>query len=166
MLNPQGMLPALDVGEGAVLTQSLAIIEWLEETTPVPPLLPADPLLRARVRAFALIIAADIHPLQNLRVLNRLRAAGLGEPAVASWAAGIIADGLSACETLLAGGDTRFCFSDAPGLADICLIPQLYNARRFGVDLAPMPRLLAVEAACAPLPAFADSHPSHQPDAE
>jgi maleylpyruvate isomerase len=118
------------------------------------------------VRGFALAIACDIHPLQNLGVLQRLRGLGIDEAQVTGWARSVIGDGLAACATLLADGATPFCFGEAPGLADICLIPQLYNARRFGVDLTTTPRLLAIERACAELPAFVAAHPDYQPDAE
>lgn len=165
-LNPQGLVPALELEGGDVLTQSLAIIEWLEETVPEPPLLPADPLARARVRAFALVLVADTHPLQNLRVLNALRDLGLGEAEVGRWAAEVNATGLAACEALLEGIEGPFCFGARPTLADICLVPQLGNARRFGVDVAAYPRLLAREAACLALPAFAQAAPDRQPDAE
>lgn len=172
-LNPQGLLPAFETGPEAgggagavVLTQSLAIIEYLDETHPDPPLLPADPLDRARVRAFALAIACDIHPVQNLRVLARLRALGVAEPQVQAWAHDTIADGLAACEALLAGQPGPYCFGGAPGLADLCLVPQLFNARRFAVPLDGMARLLRAEAACLALPAFADAAAERQPDAE
>lgn len=163
-LNPQELLPAYET-DGAVLTQSLAILEYLDETVPQPPLLPAEPLARARVRAFALAIACDIHPVQNLRVLARLRGLGLDEDAVQAWARDTIADGLAACEALLQGQPGPFCFGAAPTLADICLVPQLYNARRFNAPPA-WPRLEAAEAACQALPAFADAAPERQPDAE
>ncbi|MBD0275051.1 MAG: maleylacetoacetate isomerase [Acetobacteraceae bacterium] len=166
-LNPQGLVPALELDGGAVLTQSLAICEYLDETHPDPPLLPAEPLARARVRAFAQAIACDIHPVQNLKVLNRLGALGLDQKARNAWAREVIAEGLAACEALAAGGGRGpFCFGAAPGLADLCLVPQLYNARRFGVDLSAVPRLLSVEAACAELPAFQAAAPERQPDAE
>lgn len=165
-LNPQGLVPALALDDGTVLTQSLAIIEWLDETYQEPALLPSDPLQRARVRAFALALAADTHPVQNLRVLNALRGLGLPEDAVASWAAETNSTGLEACEALLANVLGPFCFGATPTLADICLIPQLGNARRFGVDVARFPRLLESETACSALPAFAGAVPSKQPDAE
>jgi maleylpyruvate isomerase len=165
-VNPQGLLPALETGDGTVLTQSLAILEWLDETHPEPRLLPEAPGDRARVRAFALAIACDIHPLQNLNVLQKLRGLGLPEEAVTGWAREAIAGGLAACERLVGGEAGPFCFGVAPGLADCCLVPQLGNARRFGVDLAPMPRLLAAEAACLTLRAFQDAAPERQPDAE
>lgn len=165
-LNPQGMVPALELDDGTVLTQSVAVVELLDEAFPAPPLLPADPLGRARVRAFALVLAADTHPLQNLGVLARLRGMGRPEEEVQAWAADANAAGLAACEALLAGAPGPFCFGGAPTLADICLVPQLGNARRFGVDVARYPRLLAAEAACMALPAFADAVPGRQPDAE
>lgn len=166
-LNPQGLVPALELDDGTVLTQSLAIIEWLEEAYPIPALLPpVDLVQRARVRAFALVLAADTHPLQNLKVLNELRRLGLREEAVSAWAAQVNATGLEACEVLLGEEPGPFCFGAAPTLADVCLVPQLGNARRFGVDVARFPRLLAREAACVALPAFADAAPSRQPDAE
>jgi len=167
-LNPQGLVPTLELDDGTALTQSLAIVEWLDETHPEPPLLPRDALGRARVRGMALAIAAEIHAVQNLKVLNRIKALGQGQEVANAWAHDTIAEGLAACEAMLReqGGAGPFCFGAAPGLADLCLVPQLYNARRFGVDLAPMPRLLAAEAACLTLPAFADTAPERQPDAE
>ncbi len=163
-INPQGLVPALELDDGTVLTQSLAIIEWLDETHPEPPLLPADPVARAKVRAFAHVLAADTHPLQNLKVLARVRGLGRPEEDVQAWAADVNAAGLETCEAL--AGEGPFCFGAAPGLADICLVPQLGNARRFGVEVARFPRLLAAEAACMALPAFADAVPGKQPDAE
>lgn len=167
-LHPQGLVPALELGDGTVLTQSLAIIEWLDETHPEPPLLPADPLGRARARAFALAIAAEIHAVQNLKVLNRVKALGHGQDEANAWAHDVIAEGLVACEAMLReqAGAGPFCFGATPGLADLCLVPQLYNARRFGVELGAMPRLLAAEAACMTLPAFSETAPEKQPDAE
>jgi maleylpyruvate isomerase len=168
-LNPQGLVPALELENGAVLTQSLAICEYLDETHPDPPLLPREPLERARVRAFAQAIACDIHPVQNLKVLNRLGTLGLDQDARNTWAREVIAEGFSACEALLAADGDRggpFCFGSAPSLADLCLVPQLYNARRFGVDLSTVPRLLEAESACAELPAFQAAAPDRQPDAE
>lgn len=164
-INPQGLVPTLQV-EGAVITQSLAIIEWLDETHPEPPLLPKDPLRRAHVRAFAQVLACDTHPVQNLKVLARLRQLGLPEEQVTGWAAWANREGLSACEALIASEPGPFCFGDAPSLADLCLVPQLSNARRFGVDLAAFPRLLKAEAAAKNLAAFADAAPERQPDAE
>ena len=165
-LNPQGLVPALETDGGSVLTQSLAICEWLEETHPEPPLLPGEALERARIRAFALAIACDIHPVQNLRVLARLRSLALPETEVTGWARWVNQEGLEACEALLAEGSGPFCFGAAPTLADVCLVPQLGNARRFGCDLSPLPRLVAAEAACNALPAFAQAAPDRQADAE
>jgi len=164
-LNPQGLVPTLETDDGRALTQSLAIVEWLDETHPQPPLLPQDAFQRARVRAFAYAIACEIHPVQNLKVLNRVRALG-GEEATQAWAKEINADGLAACEQMIAGEPGPFCFGAAPTLADICLVPQLGNARRFGVDVSAFPRLLQAEAAARALPAFADAAPEKQPDAE
>ncbi|MBR1146617.1 maleylacetoacetate isomerase [Bradyrhizobium sp. AUGA SZCCT0431] len=165
-INPQGLVPTLEDDAGTVLTQSLAIIEWLDETHPAPPLLPKDPLRRAKVRAFAQALACDTHPVQNLKVLARLRELGLPEEKVTEWAAWANREGLSACETLIAGEPGPFCFGAAPTLADLCLVPQLANARRFGVDVAAYPRLLQAEAAARQIKAFADAAPDKQPDAE
>jgi maleylpyruvate isomerase len=164
-INPQGLVPALEA-QDAVLTQSLAIIEWLDETHPNPPLLPKDPLRRAKVRAFAMALACDTHPVQNLKVLARLRQLGLAEEQVTEWAAWANREGLGACETLIAAERGPFCFGDAPTLADLCLVPQLANARRFGVDVTAYPRLLKAEAAAKGLKAFVDAAPDKQPDAE
>jgi len=165
-LNPQGLVPALETDDGALLTQSLAICEWLDETHPDPRLLPDGALERARVRAFALAIACDIHPVQNLKVLDRLRAMPLPETEVTNWARWVIGNGLAASEALLAGTAGPFCFGTGPTLADLCLVPQLYNARRFGADLQGLPHLLAAEAACNGLPAFLQAAPDRQRDAE
>ncbi|PVM83465.1 maleylacetoacetate isomerase [Caulobacter endophyticus] len=165
LVNPQGLLPALALDDGRVLTQSLAICEYLDETHPEPPLLPSDPVARAQVRAVAQAIACDIHPVQNLKILARLRDLGLEETAVQGWAAGVIEEGLDAVDTLLADHAGRFAFGDAPGLADLVLVPQLGNARRFGVELR-WNRLTDIEAACLELEAFKSAVPSAQPDAE
>jgi maleylpyruvate isomerase len=165
-INPQGLVPALENDAGAVLTQSLAIVEWLEETHPEPPLLPKDPLQRAKVRAFAMALACDTHPVQNLKVLNRLRQLGVPEEKVTEWAAWANREGLGACERLIAGEQGPFCFGATPGMADLCLVPQLGNARRFGVDVSAYPRLLKAEAAAREMKAFADAAPDRQPDAE
>jgi maleylpyruvate isomerase len=162
-LNPQGFVPALEVG-GAVLTQSLAICEYLDEAYPMPALLPTDPVARARVRGAALAIACDVHPVQNLSVLSRLRGLGMGEEVVTGWAHDTIAAGLDAFDALVAG-EGPYCFGAAVTLADLCLVPQLYNARRFGVELR-WPRLLAIEAACGELAVFRDAMPERQSDAE
>ena len=165
-LNPQGLVPTLEDGEGGVLTQSLAIVEWLDETHPTLPLLPLDALQRAKARAFALAIACDIHPVQNLKVLARLRQLGLPEEQVTEWAAWVNREGLSACEALVKGEQGPFCFGDKPTMADLCLVPQLANARRFGVDVSAFPRLLAAEAAAREMKAFVDAAPDRQSDAE
>ncbi|SFF91145.1 maleylpyruvate isomerase [Novosphingobium sp. CF614] len=163
-LNPQGLLPTLEV-DHAVLTQSLAICEYLEETRPEPALLPADPVARARIRAFAQVIACDTHPVQNLKVLANLRAMGLNETAVTTWAAKVIDEGLSACDALVAGQVGPYCFGETVTLADLFLVPQLVNARRFGVELR-WPRLLEIERACLALDAFVRAAPENQPDVE
>lgn len=165
-LNPQGFVPALEDDSGTTLIQSLAIIEWLDETHPEPPLLPKDALRRAQVRAFAQVLACDTHPVQNLKVLARLRELGLPEDKVTAWAGWANRDGLAACEALIKHEPGPFCFGATPTLADLCLVPQLGNARRFGVDVAAFPRLLQAEAAAKAMPAFADAAPERQPDAE
>lgn len=165
-INPQGLVPTLQDDRGTVLTQSLAIIEWLDETHPTPPLLPKDPLRRALVRAFAQVIACDTHPVQNLKVLTRLRELGVSDEQVTGWAAWANREGLAACEKLIAGEPGPFCFGATPTIADLCLVPQLANARRFGVDLAGFPRLLRAEDTAKDLKAFADAAPERQPDAE
>ena len=164
-INPQGLVPTLQEG-GAVITQSLAIIEWLDELHPEPPLLPKDPLRRAHVRGFALAVACDIHPVQNLKVLARLRQLGLPEDQVTGWAAWANSEGLSACECLIAKEPGPFCFGALPTMADLCLVPQLANARRFGVEVDAFPRLLKAETAARNIKAFADAAPERQPDAE
>lgn len=164
-LNPQGLLPAFVTDDGEVLTQSLAIIEYLDEVAPSPALLPADPVLKARVRAVAQVVACDIHPVQNLKVLARLRDLGLSEDQVQDWAATTIEEGLDAIDQLLANQPGPFAFGAQATLADLFIVPQLGNARRFGVELR-WPRLVALEAACLELSAFADAVPGKQPDAE
>lgn len=165
-LNPQGMVPALQI-DGAVLTQSPAILEWLEETHPQPPLLPSEPLSRARVRAMAALIACDIHPLNNLRVGKSLREDfGADQAAVDAWAARWIAPGFTALEALVERDGQGWCFGDTPTLADACLIPQIYSAHRFNVPLDAYPRLLAIDAAAQAHPAFIAAHPDRQPDAD
>lgn len=163
-LNPQGLVPSLEVG-GAVLTQSLAICEYLDEIRPDPPLLPADPLERAKIRAAAQLIACEVHPLQNLKVLDMLRARGLDEEGVTGWAREVIETGLEAFSATIAVNEGPYCFGAQVTLADICLVPQLGNARRFGARLD-FPRILGVEAACNALSAFQEAVPSRQPDAE
>lgn len=165
--NPQGLVPALEI-DGQLLTQSLAIIEYLDETRPAPPLLPADAAGRARVRSLAQLIAADIHPLNNLRVLQQLRDRfGLSDAQRDAWYRHWVEEGLRALETRLAReADTgRFCHGAAPGLADCCLVPQLYNARRYGCELDGLPTVLAIETACRELEAFRAAEADAQPDA-
>ena len=167
-INPQALVPALE-DAGRILTQSLAIMEYLEERYPKPPLLPADPADRALVRSMALIIACEVHPIQNLRVLVHLKNnMKQSEDDLNLWARHWIDLGLSAFEQIVVSSPKQsgFCFGDTPTLADICLVPQLANARRFGCDLSAYPTLLQIEKACSALPAFADAAPEKQPDAE
>ena len=167
-LNPQGLVPAFE-DSGAVLTQSLAIIEYLEETHAEPALLPADPIERARVRALALAIACDIHPLNNLRVLNYVSGEmAQGDDSRLAWYRHWTESGLAAVEALVAGHPMTgtFCHGNKPGYADTCLIPQIANARRFDCDLSACPELVRIDAACNALPAFLDAAPQSQPDAE
>ncbi len=165
-LNPQGMVPALQDGD-LVLTQSPAILEWLEETHPAPALLPKGANDRATVRAMAALIGCDIHPLNNLRVLKAIRSGfNADQAAVDAWAAGWIAPGFDALAALVARHGAGWSFGDAPTLVDCYLIPQMYSARRFNMDLSPWPRLLAVEQTALAHPAFASAHPDVQPDAD
>jgi len=168
-LNPQGLVPALALDDGLVLTQSLAIIEYLDETHPDPPLLPVAPPSRARVRAIALAIACEIHPLNNLRVLNYLIGTlGVAREQKDGWYKYWVDVGFEALEKKLAQERETgvFCHGNEPTLADVCLVPQIANARRFGIDLSPYPTLTRIEAACLALPAFAAAAPERQPDAE
>ncbi|MDR6714463.1 maleylacetoacetate isomerase [Pseudomonas hunanensis] len=162
-LNPQGRVPALRTDGGTLLVQSPAIIEYLEETYPQPALLPADAEARARVRSVAALIGCDIHPLHNVSVLNQLRQLGHDETQVNQWIGHWISQGLTAVEQLI--GDHGFCFGSTPGVADIYLMPQLYAAERFSVDLSGYPRIRRVAALAEPHPAFAKAHPACQPDA-
>ena len=167
-INPQALLPALE-DEGQIFSQSLAIIEYLEERYPKPPLLPSDAAERAVVRSMALLIACEVHPIQNLRVLNHLKSDHKqSDDDTIRWARHWINLGLSALEQMVISVSKQgeFCFGQTPTMADLCLVPQLANARRFGVDLSAYPKLLATEAACISLPAFADAAPENQPDAE
>ena len=168
-LNPQGLVPLLVTDTGEVLTQSLAIIEWLDEMFRAPPLLPATAVERARVRALALAIACDIHPLNNTRVLAYLTGTlGATDPQKDGWYRYWCDVGFEALETRLSREPATgvFCHGAAPTLADICLVPQLANARRVSLDLAPYPTLLRIEAACLALSAFANAAPAKQPDVE
>jgi maleylacetoacetate isomerase/maleylpyruvate isomerase len=165
-LNPQHLVPTLDA-DGVLLTQSLAILEWLEETHPSPPLLPAKAADRAVVRAMAGIVACDIHPLNNLRVLQALGELGapMGGPAQKAWGARWIKDGFAALEAMVARHGAGFAFGDTPTLADCCLIPQIWSSSRFGVDMAAFPALAAVADRAAEHPAFIAAQPERQPDA-
>jgi maleylacetoacetate isomerase len=167
-LNPQGLVPTL-VHEGHAIGQSLAIMEYLDETFPQNPLLPTDILGRARVRQLAYAVACDIHPLNNLRVLLHLRDEyALDEDSRREWQCHWMAEGFAGIEAMLAGSDQTgsFCHGDTPTLADLCLIPQIFNARRNDLDLSPYPTLLRIEAVALAHPAFEAAHPSNQPDAQ
>jgi len=166
-LNPQGLVPALAEDDGALLTQSLAIIEYLEETYPRPPVLPRDARGRARVRSLALLVACEIHPLNNLRALTHLRQAlGQSEEQVTSWYRHWIADGLTKLESDLSTGAGRYCHGDSPTIADCCLVPQIFNAKRYDCDLAAYPTTMRIFGECMQLDAFKRAQPSNQPDAE
>jgi maleylpyruvate isomerase len=162
-INPQGLVPALVLEDGTVLTQSLAIMEWLEETHSSPALLPKDPIRRAKVRAFAMAIACDTHPVQNLRVLQRVKALGQDDLA---WARAINLEGLEAANELIKAENGPFCFGAEPTLADVCLMPQVANARRFKADISHLTRLQEAIKACEAHKAFQDAAPEKQPDAE
>lgn len=165
-LSPQGLVPALEVNE-TVVTQSLAIIEWLDEQWPAPALLPGDTDGRATVRSMAQIVACDIHPLNNLRVLTALREdLGADEAAVSRWIGRWITEGFAALETLVARHAGLFAYGDTPSLADCCLVPQLFAAERFDVDVTPFPRLVAAAEHARELDAFKQAAPALQPDAD
>lgn len=163
------LVPALVLDDGTRLTQSLAILEYLDEVHPEPPLLPSDPVRRAQARSLALDIACEIHPLNNLRVLRHLTGPlGLSEAQKTAWMQHWMREGLAVVEARVAheGFSGAYCVGDQPGLADCLLVPQLFNARRFGVDLSPFPHLTAIETRCLALPAFAGTAPDQVPDAE
>lgn len=163
-LNPGHGVPTLVLDDGTVLTQSMAILDWLEETRPDPALLPGDPVARAQVRAAALTIAADVHPVNNLRVVARLKSMGHDQDDAVAWMNDWMTRGFTAFDRLIAP-DTTFCFGDTPGLADLCLVAQLYNAHRWGCDLAPFARLTGIERRCLEIDAFDRARPENQPDA-
>ena len=168
-LNPQGLVPALAIDGGPVLTQSIAILEYLDETHPSPPLLPKDARGRARVRGIALSIACDIHPLDNLRVLQYLTGTlGVTPEARDGWYKYWIDVGFEALERQLAHDPStgRYCHGDAPTMADVCLVPQMANAAKMSVDVSPYPTLVRIDAECRRIPAFANAAPAKQPDAE
>jgi maleylacetoacetate isomerase len=163
-LNPGLGVPTLVLEDGTILTQSMAILDWLEETHPDPALLPTDAVARAKVRAAALTIAADIHPVNNLRVIAKLKSMGHSQQEVVAWMNDWMTSGFAAFSKLI-DPDAPFCFGDVPGLADLCLVPQLYNAHRWGCDLTPFARLTEIETRCLDLPAFDAARPENQPDA-
>ena len=163
-LNAQGLVPALEV-DGRVLTQSLSIIEWLDETHPEPPLLPKDAFDRATVRTMVGIIACDIHPVNNLRIMKALAALGVDEDGRNTWARRWITEGFDALEPMVARHGQGWSFGDTPTMSDCCLVPQVNNAQRFGVDLAPYPAISSVAEAAQAHPAFVAAHPNQQPDA-
>ncbi|UVK36522.1 maleylacetoacetate isomerase [Mesorhizobium sp. AR10] len=168
-VNPQGLVPSLVLGDGTLLTQSLAIIEFLDETRPEPPLLPKDAPSRARVRMLAQMIACDIHPVNNLRVLTSLRTLfGAGDQDVVNWFRHWVNEGFQPLETILSSSTEtgKFSHGDTPGLADICLVAQVTNNARFGVDMTPYPTISRINAACMALSAFQKAAPENQIDAE
>ena len=166
-VNPQALLPTLELDDGTRLTQSLAIIEYLDDKHPQKPLVPKDAQQRARVRSLSYLIASEIHPLNNLRVLQHLkRALSQSEDQVNAWYRHWIADGLAKLEAELASSQGRFCHGDTPTMADCCLVPQIFNAKRYQSDLAPYPETMRVFEACMHLEAFDRAQPSKQPDAE
>jgi maleylacetoacetate isomerase/maleylpyruvate isomerase len=165
-VNAQGLLPSLELDDGTRLTQSLAIIEYLDEKHPQPPLVPKESLARARVRSLSLLVASEIHPLNNLRVLQHLKRLGQTQEQVDTWYRYWIADGLAKLEAELRDKAGKFCHGDAPTMADCCLVPQIFNAKRYNSDLAPYPTTMRVFDACMKLDAFDRAQPSQQPDAE
>ena len=165
--NPQGLVPALELENGTVLTQSLAIIEWLDETYPEPPLLPGDALGRARVRALAYAVACEVHPVNNLRLLNYIKSEfGADEAGVKAWFTHWVATTFAPLEQMLSAPETgRFCHGDRPGFADICLYAQVWNNKRFDVEMGPYPTINRIFEACDALEAFERAAPPNQPDA-
>jgi len=166
-VNPQALLPTLELDDGTRLSQSLAIIEYLDEAHPAKPLIPKDALGKARVRSLSYLVASEIHPLNNTRVLQHLkRALGQNEDQINTWYRHWIADGLAKLEAELSGSRGKFCHGDTPTMADCCLVPQIFNAKRYQSDLAPYPNTMRVFDACMKLDAFDRAQPSKQPDAE
>ena len=166
-VNAQALVPTLVLDDGSRLTQSLAIIEYLDDKHPLPPLIPSDAMAKATVRALSLLVSCEIHPLNNLRVLQYLkRALGQNEEQVNTWYRHWVADGLQKFEAELKKGAGAFCHGDTPTMADCCLVPQIFNARRFQCDLAPYPATMRAFDACMKLEAFDRAQPSRQPDAE
>lgn len=168
-INPQGLVPAMVWSDGTVIAQSLAIMEFLDETVPEPPLLPADPLGRARVRMLSQMIACDIHPVNNLRILNALRSRyGADDTEIADWFRHWVNETFQPLEKILSQSPETgsFCHGDTPGMADICVVAQVANNARFNVDMTPYPTICRIRDACMQLPAFADAAPARQPDAE
>lgn len=165
-VNPQALLPTLELDDGTRLNQSLAIIEYLDETHPRPPLVPREPLARARVRSLAQLVASEIHPLNNLRVLQHLKRLGQTQEQIDTWYRHWIADGLAKLEAELKGKAGKFCHGDAPTMADCCLVPQIFNAKRYNSDLAPYPSTVRIFEDCMKLEAFDRAQPAKQPDAE
>jgi maleylacetoacetate isomerase/maleylpyruvate isomerase len=165
-VNPQGLLPTLELDDGTRLVQSLAIIEYLDEEHPRPPLLPGDSLGRARVRSLSNLVASEIHPLNNLRVLQHLKRLGQTQENIDTWYRYWIGDGLTKLEAELKDKVGRFCHGDSPTMADCCVVPQIFNAKRYSSDLAPYPATMRVFENCMKLDAFERAQPSKQPDAE
>ena len=164
--NPQGFVPVLELEDGTQLTQSLAILDYLDATFPEPSLMPSEAILRSKILSASLIIASDIAPIQNLSVLQYIRAEhGQGDAGVTSWAAHWIAKGFEALEVTAQKSDTPFLLTDRPMFFECCLVPQVYNARRFGVDMREFPKLMSIDAACRDLPAFISAAPENQADA-
>lgn len=167
-LNPQGLVPALEVGDAAVLTQSMAIIEYLEDAYPEPAIMPPDALGKARVRSLAQIVGCDIHPVNNLRILRYIADEfGAGGDGKKAWFTRWAVEGFAALETRLASEPetAEFCHGNTPSLADICLYAQVLNNKRFEVNPDPYPTIMRIFASCDALPAFQDARPEHQPDA-
>jgi maleylacetoacetate isomerase len=165
-VNPAGRVPALELDDGTVLTQSLAIIDYLEVTHPEPSIYPKNPVERAKAMAVALTVVADIHPVNNVKVVNRIRSKyGQDQAAIDDWSSHWIRDAFATIETLVEG--ERYCFGDRPSVADLCLVPQVFNARRFQIPIeTDYPRIAAIDAYLTTLPAFKNAHPAAQPDAE